>query len=146
MICVIFLKIVLKNTIQIKNIRILIVFDDVMADMFNNKKINAIVTKLFIRGIKLNVPLVLFTQSYFAALKNIRLNSTLYFILKIPNKQELQQISSNTSSDIDFKEFLSLYRKRTAKRYSFLLLMLLLHLIIHHVLESIFLKECKKYS
>ena len=146
MICVIFLKIVLKNTIQIKNIRILIVFDDVMADMFNNKKINAIVTKLFIRGIKLNVPLALFTQSYFAALKNIRLNSTLYFILKIPNKQELQQISSNTSSDIDFKEFLSLYRKRTAKRYSFLLLMLLLHLIIHHVLESIFLKECKKYS
>ena len=117
-----------------------------MADMFNNKKINAIVTKLFIRGIKLNIPLALFTQSYFVALKNIRLNSTLYFILKIPNKQELQQISSNTSSDIDFKEFLSIYRKRTAKRYSLLLLMLLLHLIIHHVLESIFLKECKKYS
>ena len=105
MICVIFLKIVLKNTIQIKNIRILIVFDGVMADMFNNKKINAIVTKLFIRGIKLNIPLALFTQPYFAALKNIGLNSTLYFILKIPNKQEFNKFHPTLHQIMILKNF-----------------------------------------
>ena len=100
----------------------MIVFDDMIADMLSNKKLNPIVTELFIRGRKLNISLVFITQSYFAVPKNIRLNSTHYFIMKIPNKQELQQIAFNHSSDIDFKDFMNLYKKCTAKPYSFLVI------------------------
>ena len=66
-----------------KKRRILIVFDDMIADMLSNKKLNLIVTELFR---KLNISLVFITQSYFAVPKNIRLDSTHYFIMKIPNK------------------------------------------------------------
>ena len=90
----IFIKI-LKNKIQIKNEKILIVFNHMIADMLSNKKLNPIVTKLFLRGRKLDISRVFITQSYFAVLENIRLNSTRYFIMKIPNKQELQQIAFN---------------------------------------------------
>ena len=75
----------LKNTIQIKN-KILIIFDDMIADMLTNKKLDPVVTKLFIRGTKLDLFLVFIMQSYFALPKNIRLNSTHDFIMKIPNK------------------------------------------------------------
>ena len=68
-------------------------------DMCSNKKLNPIVTELLIRARKLNIFLVFITQSYFALSKN-RLNSTHYFIMKIPNKQELQQIAFNHFSDI----------------------------------------------
>ena len=81
----------------------LIVFDDMIAHMLSNKNLNKIVTELFIRGRKLNIPLVFITQFYFAVPKNIRLNSTHYFIMKISKKRELQQITFNHSSDIDFK-------------------------------------------
>ena len=64
-----------------KKRKILIVFDDMIADMFSNKKLNPIVTELFIRGRKLNISLVCITQSYFAVPKNIRLNSTHYFVV-----------------------------------------------------------------
>ena len=84
---------------------ILIIFDDIIADMLNNKTLNPIVTELFIKVRKLNTSLVSITQSYFPIPKNIRLNSTHFFILKIPNKQELQQITFNNSSDIDFNDF-----------------------------------------
>ena len=73
--------------------------------MLSNKKLNPIVTELFIKGRKLNISLVFITESYFAVPKNIRLNSTYYFIVKIQNKQELQQITFDHSSDIDFKDF-----------------------------------------
>ena len=86
-----------------KKHKILIVFDDMIADMINNKKLNSIVTELFIRGRKLNISLVFITQSYFKVPKDVRLNSTHFFIMKIPNKRELQQIPLNHSSDIDFK-------------------------------------------
>ena len=86
------------------------------------KKLNPIVTELFIRGRKLNISLVFITQSYFAVPKNIRLNSTHYFVMKIPNKRELQQIAFNHSSDIDFQDFMNLYKKCTAKPYSFLVI------------------------
>ena len=66
-----------------KKRKILIVFDDMIADMLSNKKLNLIVTELFR---KLNTSLVFITQSYFAVPKNIRLDSTHYFIMKIPNK------------------------------------------------------------
>ena len=88
--------------------------------MLGNKKLNPIVTELFIRGRKLNISRVFITQSYCAVPKNIRLNSTHYFIMKIPNKQELQQVAFNHPSDIVFQDFMSLYKKCTEKPYSFL--------------------------
>ena len=70
-----------------KKQKILIVFDDIITDMLSNKKLNPIVTELFIRRKKLNISLVFITQSYFAVPKNIRLNSTHYFVMKIPKKR-----------------------------------------------------------
>ena len=72
-----------------KERKILIVFDDMIADMINNKKLNSIVTELFIRGRKLNISLVFITQLYFKVPKDIRVNTTHFFITKIPNKREL---------------------------------------------------------
>ena len=88
-----------------KKRKILMVFDDMIADMLNNKKLNPIVTESFIRGRKLNISLAFITQSYFAVPKYITLNPTHYFIMKIPSKRELQQIAFNHSSDIDFQDF-----------------------------------------
>ena len=73
-----------------KKRKILIVFDDMIADMINNKKLNSVVTELFIRRRKLNFSLVFITQSYFKVPKDVRLNSTHFSIVKIPNKTELQ--------------------------------------------------------
>ena len=69
--------------------------------MINNKKLNPIVTELFIRGRKLNISIVFIIQSYFRVPKDVRLNTTHVFIMKIPNEKELQQIASNHPSDID---------------------------------------------
>ena len=85
---------------------ILNVFADMTADMLRKKKRNPVVTELFIKGRKLNISLVLVTQSCFAVPKNIRLNSTHYFVMKIPNKREIQQTAFNHSSDIDFQDLL----------------------------------------
>ena len=104
----------------IKKRKILIVFDDMIADMINNKKLNPVVTELFIRGRKLNISIVFIMQSYFKVPKDVRLNFTNFFVLKIPNKRELQQIALNHSSDIDFIDFMKIYKKCTAKPYSFL--------------------------
>ena len=90
-----------------------------IADMINNEKLNPIVTEWFIRGRKLNVSIVSITQSYFKVPKDVRLNSTNFFIIKIPNKRELQQIAINHSSDVDFKDFMKIYKNCTAKPYSF---------------------------
>ena len=79
-----------------------------IADMINNEKLNPIVTELFVIGRKLNIPLVFITQSYFKVWKNVRLNSNHFFIMRIPNKIELQQIALNHSSDIDFKDFIKI--------------------------------------
>ena len=73
-----------------KKKKVLIVFDDMIADMINNKKLNSIVTELFIRGRKLNLSIVFITQSYFKVPKDVRLNSAHFFIMKIPNKRELK--------------------------------------------------------
>ena len=89
-------------------------------DILSNKKINPTVTELFIGARKLNISLDFITKTYFAVPKSIRLNSIHYFVLKIPNKKELQQTASNHLSDIDFQDFLNLYKKCTAKPYSFL--------------------------
>ena len=76
--------------------------------MLKNRKINPNVAVLFIRGRKLNIHLVFITQSYFAVQKNIRLNSTHYFVIKIRNKRELQKIAFNHTSDIEFQDFMNL--------------------------------------
>ena len=105
----------------IKKRKVLIIFDDMIADMINNPiKLNPIVTESFIRGRKLNISIVFITQSYFKEPKGVRLNSTHFFIMKIPNKRELQQIALNHSSDIDFKDFMNIYKKYTKEPYSFL--------------------------
>ena len=93
-----------------------------ISDMLSNKKPNPIVTLLFIRGKKLNTFLAFIRQSYFTVLKNIRLNSTHYFVVKILNKRERQKIAFNPSSDLDFQDFMNLYKICTAKPYSFLVI------------------------
>ena len=93
-----------------------------IADMISNKKRIPTVTKLFIRSRKLNIHFVFITQSYFAVSKNIRLNSTHYFIMKIANEQELQQIGFNHWSDIQFHDFVNLYQKCTSKPRYFLVI------------------------
>ena len=103
-----------------KTRKVVIVFDDMIADVINNKKLNPIVTELFIRGRKLNISIAFITQSYFKVPKDVRLNSTHFFIMKIPNKRELQQLALNHSSDIDFKDFIKIYKKCTTEPDSFL--------------------------
>ena len=75
---------------------------------------------MFIRGRKLNISIGFIAQSYFKIPKDVRLNSTNFFIMKIPNKRELQQIALNHLSDIDFKDFMKIYKKCTTEPYSFL--------------------------
>ena len=103
-----------------KKRKIIIVFDDMIADMINNKKLNPVVTELFIRCRKLNISIVFTILSYFKVPKDVRLNSTHFFIMKISNKRERRQIALNHSSDIDFKDFMKIYKKCTAEPYSFL--------------------------
>ena len=81
------------------------------------KKFGPIVTELFLRGRKLNISLVFISQSYFHIIqpKTIRLNATHYFIMKMPNKREFQQIVS----DIEFKDFMKLYKDYTKEPFSF---------------------------
>ena len=83
-----------------KENKISIVFDDMIADMIDNKKLNSIVTELFIR--------------------DVRLNTTHFFIMKIPNKRELQQIAIDHSSNINTKVFIKIYNKCTDEPFSFL--------------------------
>ena len=100
--------------------KMLIVFDDMIADIMSNKKIQAVVKVLFIRCRKLNVLLVFVTQPYFSVLNDARLNSTHYLIMKINNKKELQNIAINHSADIDYEDFMKIYRECTKEPYSFL--------------------------
>ena len=82
--------------------KILIVFDDMIADMLSDKNHNPVVNELFVRGIKLITSLAFITQSYFAVSQNITLNIFHCFIKKVPEKWELQQIAFSQSLDIEF--------------------------------------------
>ena len=93
--------------------RVLIVFDDMIADIMTNKKFQSIIKELFIRCRKTNITLVFITQSYFSVPKDVRLNSTHYFIMKINNKRELKNIAINHSADIDYKDFIKIYSECT---------------------------------
>ena len=99
--------------------KILIVFDDMIADIMTNKKFQSIIKELFIRCRKLNISLVFITQSYFYGSKDVGLNSTHYLIMKINNKRELQNIAFNHSANIDYQDFMKIYRECTREQYSF---------------------------
>ena len=96
--------------------KMLIVFDDMITDIMANKRFQAMTKELFIRSRKLNISLVFITQSYFSVPKDVRLNSTHYLIMKINNKRELQ----NHSTDIDYQDFIKIYRECTKKPSNFL--------------------------
>ena len=97
--------------------KILIVFDDMIADIMTNRRFQAIIKELFIRCRKLNISLVFITQSYFSVPKDVRLNSTHYLIMKINNKRELQNIAINHSADIDYQDFKKIYRECTKEPF-----------------------------
>ena len=97
---------------------ILIVFDDMIADIMSNKKFQAIIKELFIRCRKLNISLVFITQSYFSVPKNVRLNST-HLIMKINNRKELQNIAINHSADIDYNDFVKICKECTKETFFF---------------------------
>ena len=100
--------------------KVLIVFNDIIADIMTNKKFQVIMKELFIRCRKLNISLVFISQSYFSVPKEVRLNSTHYLIMKIYNRRELQQITINHSASIDYKYFLKIYRNSAKELYYFL--------------------------
>ena len=93
----------------------MIVFDDMIADIMSNKKFQAIIKELFIRCRKLNISLVFITQSYFSVPKDVRLNSSHPLITKNNNRKELQNVAINHSHDIDYKDFVKIYRECTKK-------------------------------
>ena len=100
--------------------KILIDFDDMIADIMTNRRFQAIIKELFIRCRKLNISLVFITQSYFSVPKDVRLNSTHYLIMKINNRRELQNIAINHSADIDYGDFMKIYRECTKEPFNFL--------------------------
>ena len=103
-----------------KKSKVLLVFNDVIVDIINKKQINLMVTKLLIGDRILIISLVFITQWYFKVPKEVRLNSTHFFIMKISNKRELEKIFLNHSSNIEFKDFMKVYKKYTVEQYSFL--------------------------
>ena len=100
--------------------KVLIVFNDMIADIMTNKKFQSIIKELFIRCREINISLVFIPQSCFSVPKDVRLNSTHYFVMKINNKIELQNLALNHSADIDYKDFIKIYRECTKEPYNFL--------------------------
>ena len=91
-----------------------------ITDIMTNKKFKAIIKDLFIRCRKLNISLAFITQVYFSVPKDVRLNSTHYLIMKTNNKKELQNIAINHSADIDYKDFMKIYRECTKEPFNLL--------------------------
>ena len=100
--------------------KVLIVFDDMIADIMTNKKFQSIIKELFIRCRRINISLVFITLSYFSVPKDVRLNSAHYLTMKINNKRELQNIAINHPADIYYKDFIKMYRECTKEPYNFL--------------------------
>ena len=100
--------------------KVLIVFDDMIADIEYNKNFKQIIKELFHREQKINVSIVFITQCYFRALKDARLNSTHYILMKIGNKKELKSIVEEKSGNLDYKDFLKMYNYCTSEPYSFM--------------------------
>ena len=110
----------INNYNKNRNTKILIVFDDMIADIEYNKNFKQIIKELFYRAHKINVSIVFITQSYFRALKDVRLNSTPYILTKVGNKKELKNIAEEKSGNLDYKEFLKIYNYCTKEPYSFM--------------------------
>ena len=100
--------------------KVLIVFDDMIADIEYNKNFKKIIKELFYRARKINVSIVFIRQSYFRALKDARLNSTHYILMKIGNKKELKRIAEQKSGHLGYKDFLRIYNYCTREPYSFM--------------------------
>ena len=100
--------------------KVLIVFDDMIADIEYNKKFKRIIKELFYRARKINVSIVFITQLYFRPLKDAGLNSTHYILMKINNKKELKRIAEEKSGHLDYKDFLKMYNYCTSEPYSFM--------------------------
>ena len=98
--------------------KVLIAFDDMIADIEYNKKFKKIIKELFYRGRKINVSIVFITQPYFRALKDATLNSTHYILMKINNKKELKR--KVKSGHLDYKDFLKMCNYCTKEPYSFM--------------------------
>ena len=100
--------------------KVLIVFDDIIAHVMSNKKAKQVLKELYIRCRKLNISFCFLTQSYFSVPKDVRLNCTHYIIFKLNNKRELQNIAIKHSADIDYKDFVKIYKGCTKESYNFL--------------------------
>ena len=100
--------------------KVLIVFDYMIADIKYNENFKRIIKELFYRGRKINASIVFITQSYFRALKDSRLNSTHYILMKINNKKELKRIAEEKSGHLDYKDFLKMYNYCMREPYSFM--------------------------
>ena len=100
--------------------KVLIVFDDMIADIEYNKNFKRIIKELFYRARKINVSIVFITQSYFNTLKDARLNNTHYILMRIGNKKELKRIAEEKSGHLDYKDFLKMYNYCTKEPYSFM--------------------------
>ena len=111
----------INNYNENRDKKVLIVFDDMIADIEYNKNFKRIIKELFYRARKINVSIVFIMQSYFRALKDARLNSTNYILMKIGNKKELKRIAEEKSGHLDYKDFLKIYNYCTREPYSFIL-------------------------
>ena len=110
----------LKITTKKRKIKVLIVFDDIISHVMSDKKAQQVLKDLFIRCRKLNISLCFLTQYYFSVPKYVRLNCTHYFIFKLNNMRELQNIAINHSTAIDYKDFVKIYRDCTKEPNNFL--------------------------
>ena len=112
----------INNYNENRDKKVLIVFDDMIADIEYNKNFKQIIKELFYRARKINVSIVFITQSYFRTLKDARLNSTHYILMKIGNKKELKRVAEEKSGHLDYKDFLKMCNYCTEEPYSFMLI------------------------
>ena len=103
-----------------RNRKVLIIFDDTISNVMSDKKAQKILKDLFIRCRKLNISLCFLTESYFSEPKDVRLNCTHYILFKLNNRKELQNIAIDHSADIDYKDFIKIYRICTKEPFNFL--------------------------
>ena len=100
--------------------KVLIIFDDITSRVISNRSAHQILKYLFIRCKQLNISLCFLTQSYFSVPKDVRLNCIHYILFKLNNRKELRNIAINHSTDIDYKDFVKIYRICTKERFNFL--------------------------
>ena len=112
----------INNYNKKRNKKVLIVFDDIIADIEYNKNFKRIIKELFYRARKINLSITFITQSYFKVLKDAILNSTHYILMKIINKKELRRIAEEKSGHLDYKDFLKMYNYCTREPYSFMMI------------------------